>query len=236
MLDGVFSKKTYMRLLLFILLFSFSLSAQDSKPHYVSVSGGYEFHGTNARGWNVTANAVRQFDNVPRLNAGFNLAYGISEYNAERVHESDVIQVSPSFMSLSMSYGNYPIYSRMEHVRMGIEANYVFIEQAKYSVSAGLGVVMDALLSYRESGVRVWYEYDPVTFNETYLEQDYSFDKKTKDITGAYTFFAVPQVSFMYHVNKQLGLFVRSALFARIDQNPRYGGFLQNNLGVSYKW
>lgn len=232
-----------MRPLLIFPFLSLGLCAQSDLNKTLSISGGYEFHGTYAHGWNITANALHQFDKIPSLHAGFDLGYGISEYNTARSGSVEVqpIQTQTDLATPIYTSTHFPNYTRMERVRFGLEMRYDLIDENKHKFAAnhqfavGLGLTAEALLRYTEYGVRIWTETDS-SGTETVYTQEYSVDQRTNEINRPYSLYIVPQISYTYKFSDRLGLFFRTALFARLTRNIRYGGFLQNNVGVNYQW
>lgn len=232
-----------MRLLLLLPFLTFGSYAQHNSNRILSLSAGYDFYGRYAHGWNITGNAVHQFEKVPALYAGFNLAYGISEFNSRRSETDQVLptEIDADFSSSNFSNYNLPYYARMERVRFGVETSYRLIDESKYQfaqnhqLAVGLGLNLEVLLHYKESGVHVWTETDS-TNTETIYTEDYSFSKRTEDISKPYSLYVVPHFSYTYKVNDRLGIFLRTSLFARISGYTIYGGFIQNNIGVNYRW
>lgn len=223
-----------MRLLLFILI-PFNFLAQENREHTLSLSGGYENHGWRAHGWNVTVNATKQFESIPRLNAGFNLAYGNSIYDSKATGEYSP-RVVDATTSISLSSYHVPYYAFINRIRMGIESSYALLKRKDHQLEAGLGLVLEGLTRYKESGVNVWSDYDSITHMDSIYTEDYAFDRSFSEIKKPFSILVVPQVSYAYRLSDQLSLFVRSSLFIRMQRYFYYGGCFQANFGLRYHW
>lgn len=222
-----------MRLLLLMLLSLNGFAQETSLNHALEISSGYENHGWHANAWNITMNGTKQIQKVPKLNAGFNLAYAISEYNAG----GNVADYEPRDVdATSPIWNNYhlPQYARMERLRIGIESNYVLVDKDKHQLSAGLGLVCELLTHYKEYGVNIHTEYDTISYTDTTFKVPYELDQDFNDIKKPFTLYLVPHLNYSYHMNERLSLFLRSSLF--VQRYVYHGGFFQANIGVRYHW
>ncbi len=216
------------KLIILLLISPFSYS-QDKTADF-SLLGGYEYNSPNSTGWNILFTALGPTEKLPRLEFGFSLSYGVSEFNRD---DNDQ-QLYPSD-EFSVNLGG-PVrkrhYERSERFRAGIETQYAVINGERSKLYLGTALTLELLSSYREFGYEIYQEVDSTGF--TYSSEPYWIEQRGNEIENRSLLLLQPFLVYQFGLSEKISINLRAMSNISLQSiiYPKPGP--QLNLGITY--
>lgn len=226
------------QLIVLFTLLPFSNFCQNSR-NQATILGGIEFKDPKTMAWNVQTHFNRQFSGAERWSSEYGIGFYVLEhrrnFNVPISHDSSLVYptygatIYPGYWQSDHIY-----YSKATAFRLQAGINYTFFRKERFTLSAGLNLVDDIMVDYKEHGQR---SLQPVAgYGDTlqYKEYHYSVHQRMSSINNAISVQVQPHIDCFFPINKQLLFTTRLGY---------YGQFLpefkfirpQLNLGISYR-
>ena len=213
--------------------------AQESGNSF-GASGGFEFQDTKTLAWNIQTNFNRTF----QKNERWSTEYGANFYVLEHRHNENYA-IPQDSTSTYLAYGTiiYPgyaefnevHYSKTNGIRLQAGINYAIVKKKNFTFSAGLNVVNDVLLDYKEHGQRFLVPVAGYGDTLEYRTYHYSTHRKTSAINNAVSLQIQPHIDCFIPITQKLVLTARLGYYIQMAREIQFIR-PQSNLGIAYCW
>ena len=223
-----------------LLLFApISLFAQEIKNSF-GISGGFELRDTKTAAWNIQTNLNKSFQKQERWSSEYGLNFYVLEHRRHK--DAPILYDSTPVFS---TYGTivYPgyleyndvHYSRTIGIRLQAGVNYSIVKKNNFIFSAGLNVVNDLLLDYKENGQK--YLIPAAGYGDTlpFYEYHYSIHRKTVSANNVLSLQIQPHIDCFIPLTSQLSLTTRLGYYFQLVRELQFVR-PQMDAGIAYRW
>lgn len=206
-------------------------SVAQNPNRAISLIGGIEYKKERTYAWNIEVNYNRSLAKHPKWSFERGLNFSVQEYNADPAYMFDTTIVKLAYGEVYYPNGPNDIYySTTEHLdysrrcmfRLQAGLNRNFIDNGRFTLSAGINAILNLKLGERQVGRAVLVPSGP---SNTYKVQYSKFDRKTAQVIGITI---EPHVDLGIRVNRKIWFTSRLAYYV-VDR-------LQLNIGCRYRW
>ena len=206
----------------------------------VGISGGFEFLDQKTLAWNIQTNLNRSFRKHQRWSNEYGLNCYVLEHRQQkdRAFLYDSTPVYPVYGAIVypgyIEYNDVH-YSRTIEIRLQAGVNYNIIKKDNFTFSAGLNVVNDILLDYKENGQK--YLIPAAGFGDTlpFREYHYSIHQKTATANNILSLQILPHIDCLISLTSQLSFTTRLGYYIELVRELQFVR-PQANLGIAYRW